>query len=94
MYVIVAEIEALPGMEGDYLALLRGTVAELAADPCLERFDISVSPTDPRRFLLHEIWQSRERYLQLRKGPVFARYLSVRESCAKVLRSTEWERVG
>ncbi len=93
MHLIVAEILTKPGAERRYEALLREVVHALSSDPCFVRFSIGRSLGDPRMFLLHEIWTSRDDYERLRGGSVFRDYLVRRTELVEMISHRDWQLV-
>ena len=93
MYLFVAEILTRPGMEERYENLLREVVGKLSTEPCFVHFSIGRSAGDPRLFLLHEIWTSRDEYEVLRQGPVFDDYFRRRAAFVEMISRKDWELV-
>lgn len=93
MHLFVAEVLTRPGAERHYEALLREVVYALSAEPCFVRFTIGRSLGDPRMFLLHEIWTSRDEYEHIRGGPVFRDYLERRTELVEMVSHRDWQLV-
>jgi quinol monooxygenase YgiN len=93
MYLFVAEVLTKPGAARRYEALLREVVHALSDEPCFVRFTIGRSLGDPRLFLLHEIWTSRDEYERLRGGRVFRDYLARRTELVEMISHRDWQLV-
>jgi quinol monooxygenase YgiN len=73
---IIAILEAKPGQEQALEILLRGMTAPSRSETGCLRYDLWRDPSEPRRFVLDELYSGDEAVASHRETPHFRDYLS------------------
>jgi quinol monooxygenase YgiN len=93
----VTLIVILRAKEGQHLMLeaeLRALLGPTRKEEGCWRYDLHHSIDQPSMFLLHEVWESRERHTEHTKTPHFLRWNARKDSLLASRESTFWQQLA
>ncbi len=80
MHVVIVLLTVRTEMMGDFeRAVLHNARESIAKDPGCLRFDVSQGTEDPTRWVLHEVYTTRDAHAAHRRSPHFLAYDAVAE---------------
>jgi quinol monooxygenase YgiN len=74
MYCVAIELTAKPGLAEDVITLSPEYIPIVTAMPGCLRFELNQSPADTQRFLLYELYESREALIRHCGDELFRRW--------------------
>ena len=80
MHIVSVQLTIRPELLAEFeQAVLHNARESVARDPGCRRFDVSQAYDDPTRWVLHEVYDTREAHAAHRQAPHFLAYQQVAE---------------
>jgi (4S)-4-hydroxy-5-phosphonooxypentane-2,3-dione isomerase len=78
MFVMLVKLQVKPELVAEFtLAILNNAALSVERDPGCVRFDVLQQQDDPTRWLLYEVYDQEQAWVEHRKAPHFLAFMEV-----------------
>ena len=78
MFVMLVKLQVKPELVDDFkAAILKNAELSVERDPGCVRFDVLQQPDDPTRWLLYEVYDKEQAWVDHRQAPHFLAFMEV-----------------